>query len=96
MLLEQEEYNLLDVRNRLEVAKHRMAGSIHIPLNELKGRMSTLNKNKKWLIYCAGGYRSMIAASLLRANGFKEVASVEGGINDVAKTAPELMEIDVE
>ena len=96
VLLEQEEYNLLDVRNRLEVAKHRMTGSIHIPLNELKNRMNTLDKNKKWLIYCAGGYRSMIAASLLRANGYKEVASVEGGINDVAKFAPELLDAGLE
>jgi rhodanese-related sulfurtransferase len=58
--------------------------------------MNTLDKNQKWLIYCAGGYRSMIAASLLRANGYKEVASVEGGINDVAKFAPELLDAGLE
>ena len=38
----------------------------------------------------------MIAASLLRANGYKEVASVEGGINDVAKFAPELLDAGLE
>ncbi len=92
-LLESEEYSLLDVRNRREVAKHRLAGSVHIPLNTLKEAYKTLDPDKKWLIYCAGGYRSMIAASFLKANGFGFVASVDGGINAVVAHAPQLMEI---
>ena len=90
-LLDTEDYTLLDVRNRLEVAKHRMTGSIHIPLNILKDQLDTLDKNKKWLVYCAGGYRSMIAASLLKAHGFHFVASIEGGITEIIRTAPELI-----
>ncbi len=95
-LLETEEYSLLDVRNRLEVARNRMAGSVHIPLNTLKGKYATLDKNKKWLIYCAGGYRSMIAASFLKANGFNFIASIEGGIKEVIQHAPQLVEMDLE
>ena len=91
-LLDTEEYFLLDVRNRLEVAKNRMTGAIHIPLNNLKNKYADLDPNKKWLIYCAGGYRSMIAASWLKAHGFNSVASIEGGIQDVIKKAPELVE----
>ena len=95
-LLGTEEYDLLDVRNRLEVARHRMAGSVHMPLNMLKSKYTTLDKNKKWLIYCAGGYRSMIAASFLKAQGFNFVASIEGGIKEVIQHAPQLVETDLE
>ncbi len=95
LLLETEGFELLDVRNRLEVAKHRMAGSLHIPLNQLKNRLDAIDNSKKWLIYCAGGYRSMIAASYLMANGYDAVASVEGGIKEVISQAPELVEFDL-
>ena len=95
-LLETEDYYVLDVRNRLEVAKHRMSGSVHIPLNVLGTKCDTLEKNRKWLIYCAGGYRSMIAASYLAAHGFHFVASVEGGIKDVIQHSPQLVEMDMD
>lgn len=95
LLLETGEYTLLDVRNRLEVARHRMAGSKHIPLNLLKNKLNSLEKNQHWLIYCAGGYRSMIAASFLRARGFNFVASIEGGIREVMAQSPTLVEIDM-
>ena len=95
-LLETEDYRVLDVRNRLEVAKHRITGSVHIPLNTLDAKFETLEKNRQWLVYCAGGYRSMIAASFLKAHGFHFVASVEGGINEVLQQAPQLVEMDLE
>jgi len=91
-LLDNQGYKLLDVRNRREAARERMVGSLHIPLNVLVQEMPNLNTNDKWLIYCAGGYRSMMAASLLRAAGFHFVASVEGGIKQVAAKAPHLLE----
>jgi len=91
-LLNMEQYELLDVRNRREVAKNRMVGSVHIPLNMLKDEYSKLGADKKWLIYCAGGYRSMVAASFLRSKGFHFVASVEGGIKEVQRIAPSLVE----
>ena len=95
-LLDTEEYGLLDVRNRGEVAKHRMTGSVHIPLNVLKEKYNTLDHDRKWLIYCAGGYRSMIAASFLRSKGFHFVASIEGGIKEVIQQSPTLVEMDME
>jgi hypothetical protein len=73
-----------------------MAGSVHIPLNVLKHKYETLDKNRKWLVYCAGGYRSMIAASFLRDHGFHFVASIEGGIKEIMKHSPQLVEVDME
>ncbi len=95
-LLDDERYNLLDVRNRREVAKDRIIGSAHIPLNQLAEKYESLTKTDKWLIYCAGGYRSMIAASFLRSKGFHFVASVEGGMANVRKNAPEMVELGQE
>jgi len=92
-LINTEEYNLLDVRNKRETALHRMIGAVHIPLNMLRAQLTSLDKNKKWLVYCAGGYRSMVAASLLKAAGFHFVASVEGGIKEVMLRAPQLVEL---
>jgi len=89
-------YYLLDVRNRREVAKDRISGSRHVPLNQLAERYETLGKNDKWLVYCAGGYRSMIAASFLMAHGFPFVANVEGGISHVRQAKPELIEEGLE
>lgn len=95
-LLETEEYFLLDVRNRLEVVKNRMSGSVHIPLNELKHKYHMLGKNKRWLVYCTGGYRSMIAASFLVSHGFSSVATIEGGIKEVIAHAPMLVDMDTD
>ena len=95
-LLQTEDYNLLDVRNRMEVAKHRMAGSVHIPLNILKSKYTMMEKETKWLIYCAGGYRSMIAASFLMSKGFHFVGSIEGGIKEVIAHSPHLLETEME
>ncbi|MCW3123838.1 MAG: fold metallo-hydrolase [Flavipsychrobacter sp.] len=95
-VIEEGSYNLLDVRNRKEVAKDRITGSFHIPLNELITKYTNIEKNSRLLIYCAGGYRSMIAASFLRSKGFHFVASVEGGINKVRNKRPEMIEAGME
>lgn len=87
---------LLDVRNRKEAAKDRIAGAVHIPLSQLAAEADTLHKEHKWLVYCAGGYRSMIAASFMKLHGFRNVASVEGGIAHIRKVAPELIELGME
>ncbi len=89
-------YRMLDVRNRTEVAKDRIAGSWHIALNELKNKYTALEPDANWLIYCAGGYRSMIAASFLKSKGFRFVAGVEGGIAVVRRENPELIEMEME
>jgi hydroxyacylglutathione hydrolase len=90
------QYELLDVRNRSEVAKNRVPGAIHIPLSELREECFRLDTGRKWLIYCAGGYRSMIAASFLCSRGYPFIASLEGGINALAKAQPEVVEVGLE
>jgi hydroxyacylglutathione hydrolase len=86
---------ILDVRNTREVAKSRVPGAIHVPLNMLSTQLALLNPQSRWLVYCAGGYRSMVAASLMKQAGFEDVYSLEGGINALLHQQPELVELEL-
>ena len=70
---------LLDVRNAAELADGRIETSTHIPLNELQRRLSEVPRAREIMVYCAGGYRSVIAASLLQREGFQRVSDLAGG-----------------
>ena len=83
--------HLLDVRQKSEYEKERLNEAMHIPLEELNNRMKELDKDRRYAIYCAGGYRSMIAASILRRNGFKHILNIAGGITKIKDSSPELV-----
>jgi len=70
----------IDVRAPKEREQKYIAGSLSIPLNHLVEKLETLPKERALLVYCAGGYRSSIAASLLQRHGFERVAEIAGGI----------------
>jgi hydroxyacylglutathione hydrolase len=70
----------VDVRGPRERDQKHIAGSLHIPLNHLVERVDRLPRDRPLLMYCAGGYRSSIASSLLQKHGFSPVAEIAGGI----------------
>jgi hydroxyacylglutathione hydrolase len=70
----------IDVRAPRERDQKRIAGSLGIPLNHLMEKLDQLPRDRALLVYCAGGYRSSIAASLLQRSGFDPVAEIAGGI----------------
>jgi hydroxyacylglutathione hydrolase len=70
----------VDVRMPREYDEKHLAGSLSVPLNHLVERMSELPKDRPLLVYCAGGYRSSIAASLLQRHGFVNISEMAGGI----------------
>lgn len=76
--------HVLDVRSATEHAAVRLAGSQNIPLPELPARLAEVPRDRPLLVHCASGYRSSIAASLLRRAGWTEVHDVEGGMNALA------------
>ena len=76
-------YELLDVRRSTEAETEHVSGAINISLVELENRISELDKNQKYLIHCAGGYRSMIASSMLLNHGFKNILNVHGGFGKI-------------
>lgn len=71
---------VVDVRAPGERSTKQIDGSVGIPLTRLADNFSSLPQNRPLLVYCAGGYRSSIAASLLKAHGFGSVVEIAGGI----------------
>ena len=79
-LLSDEPPQVLDVRAPREYEAKHIDGSLNIPLNHLAERVRELSAARPLLVHCAGGYRSSIAASLLRQLGFGGVSELAGGI----------------
>ncbi|WP_422744958.1 rhodanese-like domain-containing protein [Mycobacterium sp. WMMD1722] len=77
---------IVDVRNPGEVAAGTIPNAISIPVGQLPGRLSELDAAKPTVVYCAGGYRSSVAASLLRRNGFTDVSDILGGFGAWAES----------
>ncbi len=70
---------VVDVRNTGETEEGSMPGVSNIPLPRLRDEMETLDPTRPTVVFCAGGYRSSIAASLLRRAGFDDVSDILGG-----------------
>ena len=72
---------VLDVRTPGEWRQERIADARHIPLNHLRERVGEVSRaGVKVVTHCASGYRSSVAASLLRQHGVSDVADLVGGI----------------
>ena len=70
---------LLDVRNPRELEDGAIPGALNVPLASLVQRIDELDPARPIVVYCASGYRSMIAASRLSAAGFADVSDLLGG-----------------
>lgn len=78
-------YAVLDVRRSTEAETEHVSGAMNISLVDLENRMDELDRDAKYLVHCAGGYRSMIATSILMDNGFKNIRNVHGGFAKIKK-----------
>ena len=74
-----DDLQLVDVRNPGEVRLGAIEGAISIPVGQLPSRVAELDANMPTVVYCAGGYRSSVAASVLREAGFADVSDIVGG-----------------
>jgi hydroxyacylglutathione hydrolase len=70
------EVTLLDVRGATEYAELHISGALNIPVGHLPRRFAELPREKPLVVYCASGYRSQIAASWLRAQGYAQVTNL--------------------
>ena len=77
---------LIDVRKPGEYESEHLADVPSIPLDFINERMTEFPKDKELVLLCGGGYRSMIAASILKARGFEGIKDVIGGYAALAKT----------
>lgn len=76
---------LIDVRDLAEWERGHIEGAVHIPVNELRNRLSEVDGTKETMVYCAIGLRGYIAARILKQNGFENVRNVSGGYTTYAQ-----------
>jgi rhodanese-related sulfurtransferase len=80
-LLAENAVILIDIRNPGEVEQGSIPGAIHIPLAQLRARLNLVPTDKPIVVLCGSGWRSSVAASLLRAQGYEDVSDLAGGYN---------------
>jgi hydroxyacylglutathione hydrolase len=71
--------DVLDVRKPGEWSTSHLKGAEFLPLSDMPESLETLDKSKPYIVHCAGGYRSMIACSLMKQEGFTNLINVYGG-----------------
>ena len=77
---------VVDVRKESEYAAEHLEDAYSKPLAYINEWVKDVNPNEHFYMHCAGGYRSMIAASILQARGYRNFTEVDGGFNAISKT----------
>lgn len=85
-IMQKEPVNILDVRKTSEYQSEHMIDAKNSPLDFINESMSGIDKNKTYYVHCAGGYRSMIFNSILRARGFDNLIDVKGGFKAIKES----------
>ena len=80
------ESKVVDVRKETEYAAEHVDEAYSRPLAYINDWIKDVNPGEHFFLHCAGGYRSMIAASILQARGYRNFSEVEGGFSAIAKT----------
>jgi glyoxylase-like metal-dependent hydrolase (beta-lactamase superfamily II)/rhodanese-related sulfurtransferase len=78
---------VIDVRKASEFESSHVIGAINVPLAKINNHLAEFPKDKPFILHCAGGYRSMIAASILKQRGWNNFVDVIGGFTEISKTS---------
>ena len=78
--------HILDIRKKSEYDSEHIIGAENAPLDFINDSMSLIDPDKTYYVHCAGGYRSMIFVSILRARGFHNLIDVQGGFKAIKET----------
>lgn len=82
-LVDETELKVLDVRKPGEYETSHVEGAISAPLDFINESMKLIDPEETYLVHCAGGYRSMIFTSILRARGYENLIDVAGGFGKI-------------
>ncbi|TVZ57542.1 glyoxylase-like metal-dependent hydrolase (beta-lactamase superfamily II) [Flavobacteriaceae bacterium MAR_2010_105] len=85
-IAKKEPVNVLDVRKDGEYKSTHLENAQHFALDYINDNMNDVSKDKTYYIHCAGGYRSVIAASILKARGFDNLVDIAGGFGALKTT----------
>lgn len=78
---------VVDVRKPGEYEAEHIENAVSIPLDFINEQLASYPKDKHFYMHCAGGYRSMIAASILKSRGYDNFTEIAGGFNAISKTS---------
>jgi len=81
------ELNVLDVRKDGEYKSMHLENAQHFALDYINNQMDQIDKDKTYYLHCAGGYRSVIAASILKARGYHNLVDIAGGFGAIKETS---------
>lgn len=81
-----ENSKIIDVRKETEYEAEHVNDAYRRPLADINEWVTTLDNNEHFFVHCAGGYRSMIAASILNSRGIRNFTEIEGGFNKIKET----------
>ena len=81
-----EDIVIIDVRKKSEFDSEHIEGVINVPLNQINQHLEKFPKEQEFVLHCAGGYRSMIAASILQQRGWSQLTDVIGGFKSIKET----------
>ncbi|PTX59760.1 glyoxylase-like metal-dependent hydrolase (beta-lactamase superfamily II) [Kordia periserrulae] len=87
-----KDVKIFDVRKKSEFDSEHVIDAINVPLNEINKHLAEFPKDEPFIIHCAGGYRSMIAASILKQRGWDNFVDVVGGFKEIAETSVDTSE----
>ena len=81
-----EALNIVDVRKPTEYQSEHVEGAQNVALDYINKEMDQLDRHTRYHLHCAGGYRSVIMASILKARGYEQLVNVAGGFKAIAQT----------
>jgi glyoxylase-like metal-dependent hydrolase (beta-lactamase superfamily II)/rhodanese-related sulfurtransferase len=84
--LKKGDLHVVDVRKPSEFSAEHVEDAVNHPLDYINEEMEKLEEDKTYHLHCAGGYRSMIAASILKSRGFHNLVDVAGGFKAISQT----------
>jgi len=76
-----EQVNIIDARKASEYSSEHVVDAMNAPLDFINDSMTKIDKDKKYYVHCASGYRSMVFISILKARGYNNLIDVTGGFN---------------
>ncbi|MBO9562662.1 MAG: MBL fold metallo-hydrolase [Niastella sp.] len=88
--------HVLDVRRASEYRTQHLEGAMNFPLDFINAHMDELDKDEAYYLHCAGGYRSLITASILKARGFRYIVNIKGGFKTLSGTGLPLTTYEVQ
>ena len=89
-IIEKNKIEIFDVRKPGEYLSEHISEAHNTPLDFINDHMSEFPSNKPFYIHCAGGYRSMIAASILKSRGIHNLIDVKGGFGKIKESGIEI------